>query len=88
MIKLLAILIFIAILPLPYGYYEFLRFAVCLGAVYYLINNFNTLSDTDKGVLIVAALVYNPFAPLHMAKMLWVVINLISGMFFLKIGKE
>ncbi len=85
--RALAILVFIAILPLPYGYYQFLRVAVCLGVVYCLVANLNTLSNVEKGGLLVTAILYNPFAPLYMVKMIWIVINIGAGIFLWSMRK-
>jgi hypothetical protein len=84
--KILSLLVFVAILPLPYDYYQILRVIVSLGSVYLLVSQYNSLGSTAKGGLIVTALVYNPFIPVHLSKMLWVIINIVSGIFLLTLS--
>ena len=69
--KLLATLLFLAVLPLPYGYYEILRVAVCLGIIFMLITSWATLDTATKAILIVIALLFNPFSPIYLSKMMW-----------------
>lgn len=48
--KMLATLLFIAVLPLPYAYYEFLRVAVCLGVIYIIIKGWSLLDSPQNRV--------------------------------------
>lgn len=86
--KLLALFIFIAVLQLPYGYYEVLRFVVCLGVVFIVAKEWNSLDTTTKVILVVIAILFNPFSPIYLSKMIWLVIDLITGQYLLNIKLE
>ena len=68
----------LALLPLPYGYYMLLRIGMC-GVLAYLASL--SLHARLKGltwVLGCAALVYNPIAPLHLGRDVWLIVNLLT----------
>jgi hypothetical protein len=85
--KILAALLFVAVLPLPYAYYEILRVVVCLGALYMLVKEWPLMEGQTKGALIVIAVLFNPFSPIYLSKIIWVVIDLLAGLylFYIKI---
>lgn len=83
--KLLAALIFFAVLPLPYAYYEILRVAVCLGVVFIVVKEWKSLDTTAKAILAVIAILFNPFSPIYLSKMVWVVIDLVVGLYMLNL---
>jgi hypothetical protein len=88
--KILAALLFLAVLPLPYTYYEILRVAVCLGVIYLLVKEWPLLEGQTKGAFIVIAVLFNPFSPVYLSKITWVVIDIITGVYLiqLKIDKK
>jgi hypothetical protein len=88
--KILAALLFLAVLPLPYAYYEILRVSVCLGVIYMLVKEWPLLEGQTKGALIVIAVLFNPFSPIYLSKIIWVVIDIITGVYLirLKIDKK
>ena len=75
-------LLLIAILPMPYGYYEFMRIVITLVAS---INAFE-LYKTNKSVLLVVfvsiIILYNPIFAIHLNKAVWIPINILTGLFF------
>ncbi len=79
-----AIMLLIAILPLPYGYYTFLRIVVCITAG---IIAFKVHSKTNSlGFWVVSfaliALLFNPIIPVFLTRELWFFINLaVAGLF-------
>lgn len=80
----LAILILIAVLPLPYGYYLLLRPVVCLGLIYLLIRDWKSLSQNARAITIVIAILFNPFAAVFLSKIVWVPIDLACSYFLFK----
>ena len=76
----LMILFFISIFDLPYGFYEFLRIAVCFFSIvfalfYYLCEgNLSFVSITS----IVIALLWNPVKPVTLDKGTWVHLDMIA----------
>jgi hypothetical protein len=85
--KILAALLFVAVLPLPYAYYEILRVAVCLGVLYMLVKEWPLLEGQTKGALIVIAVLFNPFSPIYLSKIIWMIIDIIAGVYLLRIKK-
>jgi len=79
--RLLAVLLFIAILPMPYSYYLYLRIAVMLGIIYLLVSNWKIEDDKTKAILIVIGILFNPFTPFYITKWVWIIIDFIAGMY-------
>jgi len=74
----------IAVLPLPYGYFMFLRLAVTVAAAYVAYENFSKDIINWGVTFVVIALLFNPFYVVHFDKALWAVIDLIvAGLFFI-----
>lgn len=82
----LALLLFIAILPLGYSYYVFLRIIVTVTGgllAYYFYNH-----QSQKWVFFAAmAILWNPIIPVYLSKENWVPIDLIAAIAVLVIGK-
>ena len=85
--KILAVLLFVAVLPLPYAYYEILRITVCLGVIYMLIKKWPLLDGQTKGALIVIAVLFNPFSPIYLSKIIWVIIDVVAGIYLMQLKK-
>ncbi|CAN4276803.1 hypothetical protein MCEMSEM29_01930 [Methylophilaceae bacterium] len=85
--KILAALLLLAVLPLPYAYYEILRVAVCLGVLYMLVKEWPLLDGQTKGAFIVIAILFNPFSPIYLSKIIWIIIDIIAGVYLLLIKK-
>ena len=76
-----AILCIIAVFPLPYGYYTFLRISVsiigCIAA-FDLVNKGNPLWVIFAGVVVL----FNPIIPIHLSRDIWFFIDLVvAGLF-------
>ena len=71
----------LALLPMPYGYYQMLRLIVCgvsvWGAV--LAFNKNNIFPVLYGVF---ALLYNPIFIIHFDRATWEIINILTMLFF------
>ena len=68
----------LALLPLPYGYYILLRVGMC-GVLAYLA--YTASQSNEQGltwILGIIAVIYNPFAPLHLGREVWTVINFVT----------
>ena len=72
----------IAVLPLPYGYYMFLRLAVTASAAYVAYENFNKDIPVWGIVFVCVALLFNPFYTIHFDKVLWAVIDIVVAVLF------
>lgn len=82
-------MLFIALVSLPYAYYQILRWVVCGIAVYsaylatqYVSRGEEELNGKDSGwtiIFIVIAILYNPLAPIHLDKSMWTVLNIVTA---------
>lgn len=71
----------IAVFPLPYGYYTFLRIAISLAgciAAFDLIKKSNPLWLVFAGIVIL----FNPIIPIHLSREIWFFIDLIVAILF------
>ena len=75
---------FIAVLPLPYAYYLLLRPLICLGMIYLLVRDWAYLDQNTKAILIVIAVLFNPFSAIFLSKLIWIPIDLACGYYLLK----
>ena len=79
-LRLSIALLLLALLPMPYGYYELLRLVVFLttGAIVY--QQFKTSHSLGfQGVLLaLTALAYNPVFRIHLNRELWGWVNLVT----------
>ena len=77
-------LLLIALLSLPYFYYQLMRWAICVSAAYIAYQQYKVKSGTVlTTAFIVIAIVYNPIEPIHLFKVAWIVINIITVIVFL-----
>ncbi|MFA4994172.1 MAG: DUF6804 family protein [Bdellovibrionales bacterium] len=79
----LCALLFLAIAPLPYGYYTFLRIAICVASAIFL---YAAWSENNKSIWVFVwggiAILFNPIIPIHLSKEVWGVIDIFVGMLF------
>ncbi len=77
------VLLLIAVVNMPSGYYTFLRIAVTFGAVLASYNEYD--KDINIWVIIfgLIAILYNPFIPIYFYyKGIWIYINIITAVLF------
>ena len=80
-----AALLLLAILPWPYGYFNFLRLAVSILAGWLAYEQWK-LDDAVSGWVVAlggVALLYNPVLPVHLTREIWGAINLLTAFLFL-----
>jgi hypothetical protein len=66
--------------PLPYGYYQLLRFAVTACALWLLFSRgWDNHPVWSKSVLIGLAVLFNPLIPIHLSREIWTVIDPIAA---------
>jgi len=82
-----AVLCFIAIFSLPYGYYTFMRLVVTGLSVYAAFNHSNK-DQTQFWMLLGVAVLYNPLIPIHLSRDTWMPINIITGSYFVFLAKK
>jgi hypothetical protein len=77
------LLLLIALLSMPYYYYQLMRWCICGSAVYIAYLHYKKKGcDLLTVLFIVIAIVYNPIEPIHLFKEAWIVINIITAIVF------
>ncbi len=72
-----------AILSLPYGYYQILRWVITLSSVFLMYKNFKQGYETAAFIMIIIGILFNPIFPIYMQKSTWAIFDLIcASMFF------
>jgi hypothetical protein len=78
-----SIMLFLAMAPCPYGYYQLLRFVVCGAAVYVAVTAYSWQKMWAAWLFGFIAILFNPLIPVHLSRELWQPIDLISAILFL-----
>ncbi len=80
-----SILLIVAILvdSLPYGYFTFLRLVVFISSLILAWSVFEIEMKWIFAVFILIAILYNPVIPVHLTRSIWVILNIITVVFFI-----
>jgi len=80
-----AIILVVAIARLPYGYYTFARIVTCVTAVLIAVLGFKEppVIQAASIPLILVAVLFNPFLPIHLARGTWFYLDLVAAGVFL-----
>lgn len=79
------VMLLFAVVDLPYGYYQILRFVICAVGV---LSGYNFIrSDSRKVkyygyVFGIIAITFNPFVPIHFEREEWRVLDIICAIYF------
>ena len=76
------VFLLMSLLPLPYGYYQFMRIVVCIAASYIA---FRAFSCNQKGWGIafgMIAILFNPIMPVHLSRGVWAPIDIAAAVLF------
>ena len=81
---IVSILMLLAAIPkfFPYSYYTLLRFVVCGTGIYIAIFSFGEEKKIIASLAAFIAILFNPVIPIHLTKEDWVIIDLITAIFF------
>ncbi|MCV9944917.1 DUF6804 family protein [Rhizobium sp. BT-175] len=80
-------LLFVALLPLPYGYYIFLRLVIAASAAYLAWQDYKKQNAFNGWSLILSmvALLFNPLIPVYLDRGSWFIIDLaVAGIFAMR----
>jgi len=72
----------------PYFYFQLLRWIVAGTAVYNVIYSYKSNYIRWVWIMIVIAIIFNPFEPFFLGKGIWIVLDIISAIIFLIFSKE
>ena len=75
----LAVLLFICLLKLPYGYYELVRFIALVGFGILAYQAKKQKNEIEVIVYIVLALLFQPFFKIALGRSLWNIVDVIVG---------
>lgn len=81
-------LLFIGVLPLPYGYYMLLRFIACGVFAWAAFITYENKEEILPWVFGILAIVFNPIIKIHFPKEVWAIIDFCSGSFLLIMSKK
>jgi hypothetical protein len=76
-------LLLAALLPLPYGYYQFLRIAIAIAAGFIAYSAFG---DGKQGWAVTfgaICVLFNPIVPIYLSKGIWAPIDIVGALVFL-----
>ena len=78
----------LALAPMPYGYYQLLRIAVTVCALWLLFfaQDWNDHPKWARATLITIAVLFNPLLPIHLNRELWTIIDPITAGVLVFIG--
>ena len=82
------ILLFVAILPLPYSFYIFLRWFILLYALEHIRLSISHHHFLLIPLFIIIALIFNPFHFIYLSKSIWCMIDLFSALLIKTCGEE
>lgn len=75
----LAILFFLCLLDMPYGFYELVRFLALVGFVALAYQENQNNNTTAAFIYVALALLFQPFFKIALGRFLWNVIDVIVG---------
>lgn len=83
-----AIMLLIALFDVPYGYYVLLRLIVMMSAVYisyHLFKNKYSVPEYMPWLFLFMAILYNPIVQVPFDRMVWMIVNIGSLIFYIRI---
>ena len=78
-----SIMLFLALAPWPYGYYQLLRFIVCGVSAYVVFIAHARQKIWATCLFGLIALLFNPLIPIHLSRKLWQPIDVICATLFI-----
>jgi Family of unknown function (DUF6804) len=75
-------MLFLALAPWPYGYYQLLRFVVCGVSAYVAFMAYTGQKIWAAWLFAFIAVLFNPMTPIHLSRELWQAIDLICAILF------
>lgn len=76
---LLALLFFLCLFEMPYGYYQFVRFAAMLSFAYLAFSSNKQSNKNEVFVYIDLAILFQPFIKIALGRTLWNTVDVLVG---------
>jgi len=79
------VLLIIALSNQQIGYYKFLRWIVCITAIYTALVSYSKKEKLNFGIWLfgLIALLFNPIVPFYLGKSSWQTVDIIVGLIFI-----
>jgi len=71
------VMLLLALLPLPIGYYSLLRFVVCITTCFLAWQSYNIQKMPWMWTMGMIALIFNPLIPLYLGRELWFMVDIV-----------
>lgn len=79
---IVAIMLLVAAAPLPYGYFQFLRWAVCGVAIFIAVKSYAWKQTWAIWLFGAVAVLFNPILPIDLTREIWRPIDLAGALLF------
>ena len=79
----LAILLFICLLDMPYGYFQLVRYAALIGFSLLAFNSYQSGNERRAIVYVCLAVLFQPFFKIALGRTLWNMVDVITGVWLL-----
>ncbi len=75
----LAVLFFLCLADMPYGFYQFVRFVALVGFVTLAFQAHKQGSQTEMVIYVGLALLFQPFFKIALGRQIWIIVDLTVG---------
>lgn len=75
----LSLLLFLCLADMPYGYYQFVRFASCVAFAYFAYEANEKEEKTTAIIYLILAILFQPFLKISLGRELWNIVDIIVG---------
>ena len=76
---ILALLLFLCLADMPYGYYEFIRFSALIGFAILAFQAHQAGRETEMLICASLALLFQPFFKVALGRELWNIVDVVVG---------
>lgn len=76
---ILSVLFFLCLLDMPYGYFQFVRFAAMVGFGYLAYNANEKGYKNEAFVFIALAILFQPFIKIALGRTIWNIVDVVVG---------
>jgi hypothetical protein len=75
----LAILFFLCLIDMPYGFYQFVRFAALIGFAYLAYSANQQINKNEVFIYIALAILFQPIFKIALGRTIWNIVDIIVG---------
>lgn len=75
----LAVFLFMCLMKMPYGFYEFIRFIAMIGFVYLAFDANQLDRSSEMFIYIALAILFQPFFKIALGRELWNIVDVFVG---------